>query len=129
MTLLLIASASLIDRTRGSKAQRHGRCVWRTQRGFQASWSHHIVCRSHQVRSLPLTRLISPKPGDSTTDQVRLRGDSKLVNAIKAEIEKQVKVLKETIVMGVLVPASQHATKIGRGGSALQDLQRKTNTT
>jgi len=28
--------------------------------------------------------------------------------------------------MGVVVPSSQHAGKIGRGGSALQDLQRKT---
>ena len=71
----------------------------------------------------------SPKSGDANTDQVRLRGESKLVNAIKAEIEKQVKLLKETIVVGVVVPASQHATKIGRGGSALHDLQRKTNTT
>ncbi|ORX40578.1 hypothetical protein BD324DRAFT_9230 [Kockovaella imperatae] len=70
-----------------------------------------------------------PKQGDEATDQVRLRGDSKLVNAIKAELEKQVKVLKETIVVGVVVPSSHHATKIGRGGSALQDLQRKTGTT
>ena len=70
----------------------------------------------------------SPKQGDSTMDQVRLRGDAKLVNAIKAAFEKQVKTLKETIVIGVVVPSSQHATKIGRGGSALQDLQRKTNT-
>lgn len=58
-------------------------------------------------------------------DQVRLRGDSKVVKAIKAEIEKQVGVLKETIIIGVVVPSGQHATKIGRGGSALQDLQRK----
>ncbi len=59
-------------------------------------------------------------------DHVRLRGDSKVVKAIKADLEKQVAVLKETIIMGVVVPSSQHAGKIGRGGSALQDLQRKT---
>jgi hypothetical protein len=68
----------------------------------------------------------SPKPGDDTKDQVRLRGDSKLVKALKEELEKQVAVLKETIVIGVVVPQSQHASKIGRGGSALQDLQRKS---
>ena len=67
-----------------------------------------------------------PKPGDETTDQVRLRGDSKTVKALQAELEKQVATLKETIVIGVVVPQSQHASKIGRGGSALQDLQRKS---
>jgi hypothetical protein len=55
-----------------------------------------------------------------------LRGDAKLVKAIRAELEKQVQVLKSTIVIGVVVPQSQHASKIGRGGAALQDLQRKT---
>jgi len=58
-------------------------------------------------------------------DQVRLRGDSKVVKAIQAELEKQVAVLKDTIIMGIVIPSSQHATKIGRGGSALQDLQWK----
>ncbi|WVQ84623.1 hypothetical protein IAT38_006778 [Cryptococcus sp. DSM 104549] len=67
-----------------------------------------------------------PKNGDENQDKVRLRGDSKVVNKIKAELEKQVAVLKETILIGVVVPASQHAGKIGRGGMALQDLQRKT---
>jgi len=71
----------------------------------------------------------SPRQGDEATDQVRLRGDSKVVKAIQAELEKQVATLKETIVMGVVVPQSQHASKIGRGGSALQDLQRKTGAT
>ncbi|KAL0245626.1 hypothetical protein I308_104760 [Cryptococcus tetragattii IND107] len=67
-----------------------------------------------------------PKNGDEATDKVRLRGDSKLVKKIQTELEKQVAILKETIVVGVVVPAAQHATKIGRGGVALQDLQRKT---
>lgn len=71
----------------------------------------------------------SPKQGDETTDQVRLRGDSKLVKALQAELEKQVKVLQDTVVIGVVVPQSQHASKIGRGGSALQDLQRKSGAT
>jgi predicted PilT family ATPase len=68
-----------------------------------------------------------PKPADaSSPHEVRLRGESKLIKAIQAELEKQVKTLKETKVIGVVVPASQHASKIGRGGSALQDLQRKS---
>ncbi|OWZ35904.1 hypothetical protein C349_05122 [Cryptococcus neoformans var. grubii Br795] len=67
-----------------------------------------------------------PKNGDESTDKVRLRGDSKVVKKIQTELEKQVAVLKDTIVIGVVVPATQHATKIGRGGMALQDLQRKT---
>lgn len=70
-----------------------------------------------------------PKQGDEAVDQVRLRGDKTLVNKIKAELEKQVKVLQDTKTIGVVVPANQHASKIGRGGSALQDLQRKTGTT
>jgi hypothetical protein len=44
-------------------------------------------------------------------------------------LEKQVEVLKQTIIVGVVVPQAQHASKIGRGGSALQDLQRKTGAT
>ena len=70
-----------------------------------------------------------PKSGDDTTDQVRLRGDRKVVNALKAAMEKQVEVLKQTVVIGVVVPAAEHGSKIGRGGAALQDLQRKTGTT
>lgn len=67
-----------------------------------------------------------PRQGDEAMDQVRLRGDCKIIKAIKAELEKQVAVLKDTVIIGVAVPSAQHATKIGRGGSALQDLQRKT---
>ncbi|KAK4684762.1 hypothetical protein P7C73_g5402, partial [Tremellales sp. Uapishka_1] len=67
-----------------------------------------------------------PKQGDENLDQVKLRGDSKLVKAIKQELEKQAEILSQTITVGVVVPHSQHATKIGRGGSALQDLQKKT---
>ncbi|WWC64561.1 uncharacterized protein I303_107172 [Kwoniella dejecticola CBS 10117] len=67
-----------------------------------------------------------PKSGDSDLNTVKFRGDSKIVKKIKAELEKQVATLKETVVIGVVVPQSQHASKIGRGGSALQDLQRRT---
>ncbi|WWC91688.1 uncharacterized protein L201_006634 [Kwoniella dendrophila CBS 6074] len=67
-----------------------------------------------------------PKSGDENMSLVKFRGDSKLIKKIKAELEKQLSTLKETIIVGVVVPQSQHASKIGRGGSALQDLQRKT---
>lgn len=70
-----------------------------------------------------------PRPGDDTNDQVRLRGDAKVVKKIEAELEKLIAALKSTLTWGVVVPAAGHASKIGRGGSALQDLQRKTNTT
>ncbi|KAL1412774.1 hypothetical protein Q8F55_000522 [Vanrija albida] len=69
-----------------------------------------------------------PRQGDANTDTVVLRGDAKVVKKIQAELEKQVDVLKKTVTVGVSVPAAQHASKIGRGGSALQDLQRRTNT-
>ncbi|WVN90844.1 uncharacterized protein L203_106087 [Cryptococcus depauperatus CBS 7841] len=67
-----------------------------------------------------------PKTGDEATDKVKLRGDSKLIKKIKIELEKQVAILKETVTIGVVVPSAQHAGKIGRGGVALQDLQKKT---
>lgn len=68
-----------------------------------------------------------PRRGDDKTDQVRLRGrDSKLIKKIQELLEKEVEQLKNTVTVGVVVPASQHAPKIGRGGSALQDLQRRS---
>lgn len=63
-----------------------------------------------------------PKGDDSNT--VKLRGDKSVVAKIKAELEKQVATLKETKVVGVVVPKDQHAGKIGRGGMALNALQR-----
>lgn len=70
-----------------------------------------------------------PRQGDEVTDQVRLRGDAKVVKAIQDALEKEVAQLKNTVTIGVAVPAAQHASKIGRGGSALQDLQRRTGAT
>jgi polyribonucleotide nucleotidyltransferase len=70
-----------------------------------------------------------PKQGDDKVDQVRLRGDAKVVKAIQAALEKEVTQLKNTVTRGVAVPSAQHASKIGRGGSALQDLQRRTGAT
>ena len=67
----------------------------------------------------------SPRPGE-TGDEVRIRGDPKLVNKLKAELEKAVKELSERIVLAVEVPAAQHRALIGRGGQHLNDLQSRT---
>ena len=67
----------------------------------------------------------SPRPGE-TGDEVRIRGDPKLVNKLKAELEKAVKELSERIVLAVEVPAAQHRALIGRGGQHLNDLQNRT---
>lgn len=66
-----------------------------------------------------------PRQGDDA-DQVRLRGDRKVVQKLQAELEKAVSALRATKVIGVVVPHANHASKIGRGGSALQDLQRRS---
>ncbi|KAL1695551.1 hypothetical protein GGG16DRAFT_86381 [Schizophyllum commune] len=66
-----------------------------------------------------------PRPGE-TGDEVRIRGDPKLVNKLKAELEKAVKELSERIVLAVEVPAAQHRALIGRGGQHLNDLQNRT---
>ena len=70
-----------------------------------------------------------PRAGDSAPDVVRLRGEKELVAKLKAELERTVEALQNQVVLGVAVPASQHAIKIGRGGSALQDLQKKSGAT
>lgn len=67
----------------------------------------------------------SPRQGEPS-DEVRLRGEPKLVAKLKAELEKTVAELKDRVVLGVEVPAAQHRTLIGRGGQHLTDLQNKT---
>lgn len=67
-----------------------------------------------------------PRAGDASPDLVRLRGERDIVQKIKAELERTVEELRNQVVLGVAVPAAQHAIKIGRGGSALQDIQKKT---
>jgi hypothetical protein len=62
-------------------------------------------------------------------DEVRLKGEPKLVNKIKAELEKRVAPLRDRVVLAVEVPVSSHSALIGRGGQHLTELQNKTNTT
>lgn len=72
-----------------------------------------------------LNNLLSPRQGESS-DEVHLRGEPKLVAKVKAELEKAAANLRDRVVLGVEVPASQHRALIGRGGQHLNDLQKKT---
>lgn len=70
-----------------------------------------------------------PRTGNDDMETVKLKGEKVLVGKIKAELERLVKELKETKVEGVVVPKDQHAGKIGRGGMALQALQKESGAT
>ncbi|KAF5380454.1 hypothetical protein D9615_004595 [Tricholomella constricta] len=65
-----------------------------------------------------------PRQGEPS-DEVKLRGEPKLVIKLKAELEKAVAVLRERVILGVEIPAVQHRALIGRGGQHLNDLQNK----
>jgi len=66
-----------------------------------------------------------PRQGEPS-DEVRLRGEPKLVAKLKEELEKTVAALRDRVVLGVEVPAAQHRALIGRGGQHLNDLQNRT---
>jgi hypothetical protein len=68
--------------------------------------------------------LYSPRQGEPF-DEVRLRGDPKLVAKIKAELEKAVATLRDRVILAVNIPAGQHRALIGRGGQHLTDLQNR----
>ncbi|CAG8647317.1 4256_t:CDS:10, partial [Acaulospora colombiana] len=59
-------------------------------------------------------------------DEVTLRGESKLVKKIQAEIERVVAGLRERVVLGVVIPAQQHRMLIGHGGQPLMELEKRT---
>jgi len=65
-----------------------------------------------------------PRQGEPS-NEVKLRGEPKLVNKIKNELEKAVANLRDRVVLGVDIPAGQHRALIGRGGQHLNDLQNK----
>lgn len=65
-----------------------------------------------------------PRQGEPS-DEVRLRGEPKLVNKLKAELEKVICGLRDRVVLGIEIPSSQHRTLIGRGGQNLNDFQAK----
>ncbi|XP_006460828.1 hypothetical protein AGABI2DRAFT_221059 [Agaricus bisporus var. bisporus H97] len=66
-----------------------------------------------------------PRQGEPS-DEVRIRGEPKLVNKIKVELEKATATLKDRVVLAVEVPSAQHRVLIGRGGQHLNELQEKT---
>ncbi|GBE81126.1 hypothetical protein SCP_0308520 [Sparassis crispa] len=66
-----------------------------------------------------------PRPGEPS-DEVRIRGEPKLVAKLQAELEKLVAALRDRVVLGVEIPAAQHRALIGRGGQHLNDLQART---
>ena len=70
----------------------------------------------------------SPRQGDFS-DDVRIRGEPKLVQKIKAELESSVAALRDRVVFGVDIPAAQHRALIGRGGQHLNELQNKYSVT
>jgi len=67
-----------------------------------------------------------PRQGDAAMDEVRLRGEPKLVAKLKAELEKAVATLRDRVVLAVEIPAGQHRALIGRGGQHLNELQDRT---
>jgi hypothetical protein len=68
--------------------------------------------------------IVSPRQGESSED-VRLRGELKLVQKIKVELEAAVSTLRDRVVLGVDIPSAQHRALIGRGGQHLNELQKK----
>ncbi|KAG6885973.1 hypothetical protein C0993_006900 [Termitomyces sp. T159_Od127] len=65
-----------------------------------------------------------PRQGEPS-DEVRLRGEPKLVEKLKAELEKIVATLRDRVILGVDIPVAQHRVLIGRGGQNLNELQSK----
>ncbi|VDC07722.1 unnamed protein product [Peniophora sp. CBMAI 1063] len=66
-----------------------------------------------------------PRQGEEPNDEVRLRGDKKVVEKLRTEMEKIVGELKDRVTLGVAIPASAHRALIGRGGRNLTDFQAK----
>ncbi|KAG8835486.1 hypothetical protein FRC18_000438 [Serendipita sp. 400] len=59
-------------------------------------------------------------------DEVTLRGERGLVKKIQVELERVVAGLRERVVLGVSIPASQHRMLIGHGGQPLMELEKRT---
>lgn len=77
-----------------------------------------------QITNLPIQPL-SPRQDEPSANEVRLRGEPKLVRRLKDELEKVVATLRDRVVMGVEIPPVQHRALVGRGGQQLNDLQKR----
>ncbi|KAI9508228.1 SCP160 protein [Russula earlei] len=64
-----------------------------------------------------------PRPGEEPRDEVRLRGETTLVNKLKAELEKAAADMRDRVVLGVQIPSAAHKSLIGRGGRNLTSFQ------
>lgn len=82
--------------------------------------SIHDCC---SLRHIFETWCCSPRQGEPSED-VRLRGEPRLVQKIKAELEAAVEALRDRVVLCVDIPAAQHRALIGRGGQHLNELQK-----
>jgi len=71
-----------------------------------------------------LESLFSPRRGE-LSDEVHLRGEPKLVEKLKIELERTVAALRDRVVLAVGIPTAQHRVVIGRGGQHLNDLQNR----
>ncbi|KAJ2672477.1 hypothetical protein IWW42_002842 [Coemansia sp. RSA 1085] len=69
-------------------------------------------------------RIQFPRASDKT-DDVRLKGDRVVVDAVRARIEELVAERERLVTVTVSIPVSQHAFIIGRGGAQLKQLQDK----
>lgn len=67
-----------------------------------------------------------PRQGDeSNGNTVTITAPKAVAEKIRAELLKDVASLKSRVVWGVVVPRTLHPSVIGKGASALQELQRK----
>ncbi|PIA14357.1 hypothetical protein COEREDRAFT_82773 [Coemansia reversa NRRL 1564] len=69
-------------------------------------------------------RVNFPRASENT-DQVKLKGDSKVVEAVKKRIVELVAERERMTTITVSIPVTQHAFIIGRGGSHLKEMQEK----
>ncbi|KAF5320673.1 hypothetical protein D9619_001993 [Psilocybe cf. subviscida] len=67
-----------------------------------------------------------PRQGE-TSEEVRIRGEPKLVQKIKDELESILVTLRDRVILGVEIPNAQHRVLIGRGGQHLNEVQDKFN--
>lgn len=65
-----------------------------------------------------------PRQGEPS-DTVTITAPTAVATKIKAALEKEVAALQSRVVWGVQVHQSHHRTVIGKGASALQELQKK----
>ncbi|KAJ2611428.1 hypothetical protein H4S08_003171, partial [Coemansia sp. RSA 1365] len=69
-------------------------------------------------------RVNFPRASENT-DQVKLKGDKEVVEAVKKRIIELVAERERMVTITISIPVSQHAFIIGRGGAHLKEMQEK----